>query len=245
VDEVEWLLCDEPQKMLAFLGREVVILADQGPPELGAARRRHLLRLTTRRKAGLFACACSRRLWPVFKDERSRNAVQTTERFLDGHVEYGQLWRAAREAEATRDAIKTHPGDADRMAAQIARAAAIAAMKTAWLHVEAAAAESAEAATWAGLFPTLADAFKDQVALLRDIWGNPFRPVEVAASQRTPAVLALATAIYDDRRFEDMPILADALEEAGAGEEILGHLRQQEPGHVRGCWCLDLVLGRE
>jgi hypothetical protein len=241
--EGDWLKSEEPQRLLQFLGREVILLADQGPPERGPAMRRHLLRLTSRRKAGLFACACSRRLWPVFQDERSRKAIQTTELFLDGYAEESQRWAAATEAEAARDAIKTLPGEPGRTQAQIARAAAIAAMKTAWLHVEDAATESAEAATWAGLFPTLGDAHKDQAALLRDIWGNPFRPVEVEASWRTPPVVALATTIYEERCFEDMPVLADALDEVGADAELLQHLRQKEAGHCRGCWCLDLVLG--
>jgi hypothetical protein len=81
--------------------------------------------------------------------------------------------------------------------------------------------------------------------LLRDIFGNPFRPVEFDPSWRTLPVLALAQAVYDTRRFEDMPVLADALEEAGcANEPLLTHCRQ--PGeHVRGCWALDGILGKE
>jgi hypothetical protein len=86
-----------------------------------------------------------------------------------------------------------------------------------------------------------------QAADLRDLFGPlPFRAVWVKPSWRTPAVLALATAIYEESRFEDLPMLADALEEAGCdNEEILGHLRQPGQGHCRGCWCLSLVLGKE
>ena len=85
-----------------------------------------------------------------------------------------------------------------------------------------------------------------QVAFLRDVYGPlPFRSVIVAPSWRTSAVVAMATAIYNDRDFVVMPVLADALEEAGCGDpEILGHLRQGQ-GHVRGCWALDLGLGKE
>ena len=84
-----------------------------------------------------------------------------------------------------------------------------------------------------------------QARLLRDLFGNPFQPARLARAWRTPTVVALAQAMYEDRRFDDMPLLADALEESGCTEEaILKHCR--EPGeHVRGCWVVDLVLGKE
>jgi hypothetical protein len=84
-----------------------------------------------------------------------------------------------------------------------------------------------------------------QCSLLRDIFGNPFRPVTLDPAWLTPKVKTLAQAIYDDRAFERMPELADALAEAGcANVDILSHCRGPGP-HVRGCWVVDLVLGRE
>ncbi len=84
---------------------------------------------------------------------------------------------------------------------------------------------------------------REQACLLRDLLGNPFRPVSFPRGMLPPAVIALAKAIYDERRSEDLPILADALEEAGCGDpDVLGHLRGPEP-HARGCWPLDAVLG--
>src|SRR5579862_3922724 len=81
-------------------------------------------------------------------------------------------------------------------------------------------------------------------AMLGDILGNPFRPVAVDPAWKTGNVIGLATAIYDERAFERMPILADALEEAGCQERaILDHCRQTAE-HVRGCWAVDLLLGR-
>jgi len=60
----------------------------------------------------------------------------------------------------------------------------------------------------------------------------------------TPAVLHLAQAIYDDRAFDQLPILADALQEAGCtSREVLDHCRSPGP-HVRGCWVVDLILGK-
>jgi hypothetical protein len=82
-------------------------------------------------------------------------------------------------------------------------------------------------------------------ALLRDIFANPFRPVAINPAWRTSNVTALAQSIYDERAFDRLPILADALEDAGCDNvDILNHCRQ--PGeHVRGCWVVDLVLGKE
>jgi hypothetical protein len=83
------------------------------------------------------------------------------------------------------------------------------------------------------------------VALLRDIFGNPFRPVTFDSRWRTSDVVGLARAIYDDKAFERMPILADALMDAGCeDEQIITHCRGDGP-HVRGCWVVDLVLGKE
>jgi hypothetical protein len=80
---------------------------------------------------------------------------------------------------------------------------------------------------------------------LRDIFGNPFRPVTLDPACRTSNVLSLAQTIYDERAFDRMPILADALEDGGCtNAEILQHCRQ--PGeHVRGCWVVDLLLRKE
>jgi hypothetical protein len=85
-----------------------------------------------------------------------------------------------------------------------------------------------------------------QAALLRDIFGPlPFRPAGLEPALRTPSVTAVAQAIYAEHRFLDMPVLADVLEEAGCtGREILAHCRGPGP-HVRGCWVLDAVLGKE
>lgn len=85
----------------------------------------------------------------------------------------------------------------------------------------------------------------EQAALIRDIFGNPFRPVTLAPSWLTPKVVALAQDIYDDRAFDRLPILADALEDAACTKaDILAHCRGAGP-HVRGCWVVDLLLGKE
>jgi hypothetical protein len=81
--------------------------------------------------------------------------------------------------------------------------------------------------------------------LLRDIFGNPFRPVTADPSWLTSTVVALARGIYDDRAFDRLPILADALQDAGCDHaDILAHCRSDDP-HARGCWVVDLLLGKE
>jgi hypothetical protein len=81
--------------------------------------------------------------------------------------------------------------------------------------------------------------------LIRCIFGNPFRPVVFDPRWRTPAASAVAHAIYEEGRFADLPVLADALEESGCtGADILDHCRK--PGeHARGCWVVDRILNQE
>jgi hypothetical protein len=82
-------------------------------------------------------------------------------------------------------------------------------------------------------------------AIIRDIFGNPFKPVTFNPSWLTPIVKALATTIYEQRAFDRMPVLADALEESGCSvQEVLEHCRNGQE-HVRGCFVLDKVLGTE
>jgi hypothetical protein len=83
------------------------------------------------------------------------------------------------------------------------------------------------------------------VARVRELVGNPFRPITLSPSWLTSTVLSLAQGIYEDRAFDRMPILADALGDAGCdNEEILNHCRAPGP-HCRGCFAVDLILGKE
>ncbi|HUR54688.1 MAG TPA: hypothetical protein VMZ71_11190 [Gemmataceae bacterium] len=82
--------------------------------------------------------------------------------------------------------------------------------------------------------------------LLHDIFGPlPFRDVSIDPAWRTSAVTALARGIYAEKAFDRMPILADALQDAGCdNEELLAHCREPDREHVRGCWVVDLILGK-
>jgi hypothetical protein len=84
-----------------------------------------------------------------------------------------------------------------------------------------------------------------QADLVREIIANPFRPAAFDPRWRTSDAVALAQSIYDERAFERLPILADALMDAGCeDEQVISHCRSEGP-HVRGCWVVDLVLGKQ
>lgn len=84
------------------------------------------------------------------------------------------------------------------------------------------------------------------VQLFHDIFGNPFRPVTFSRSWRTDTAVTLARQMYESRDFSAMPILADALQDAGCNnEDILDHCRDAKQVHVRGCWVVDWVLKKE
>jgi hypothetical protein len=198
------------------------------------------------RKLRLFAVACVRSILlqarAVHQGEVARVA-EIAERFAEGTA-------TARELEAARrDAI---PWDREISAATEAcnleaRFAAVRTVRAAadavlgfWLDAhpehrrrspEAAAARRVE--------------LERQTALARCVFGNPFRPVAMAPEWRTATVLALAQGAYVEGAFDRLPILADALEEAGCSDaELLEHCRGPDP-HALGCWALDLVLAKE
>jgi hypothetical protein len=84
-----------------------------------------------------------------------------------------------------------------------------------------------------------------EATLLRCLFGNPFRPCTFAEAWRTDTVLSLARTMYDSRDFGAMPILADAIQDAECDNDIiLDHCRGPRP-HCRGCWVVDLILGKE
>jgi hypothetical protein len=84
-----------------------------------------------------------------------------------------------------------------------------------------------------------------QCEIIRCVFADPVRPVAFDPRWRTADAVGLARAIYEDRAFDRLPLLADALMDAGCEEEqVLGHCRGEGP-HVRGCWVVDLILGKD
>jgi hypothetical protein len=195
------------------------------------------LRTADARKLRLFVCACCYRLWNAL-DERGREAIRAAERWADGLISRAELrarFLAAQEAE--RQARNYY---AARAAKQVVIVRKDWVVNTAWCAVMAKGPGDDRIAEE-----------HYQCRLLRDVFGNPYRPVRLEPSWLTPGVRGLAEEIYEDRSHPDrtldperLSILADALEDAGCDSEvILGHCRSKGP-HVRGCWVVDRIVAR-
>lgn len=182
------------------------------------------------RRWRLFACACCWRILPLLTDERSRNAVSVAERLAEGLAKPREVEAAREDAEVAvvEARLELHPA-----LAALAAANALAMPRRAYAH--------AAGATGSGK----GDERAAQCQLLRELFGNPFRPFVRDAGWLTPAVRAVAAHVYEREAWEEMPVLGDALEDAGCGDEqALGHCRAGGP-HVRGCWVVDAILGKD
>ena len=242
MNEAEWLTCDSPKLIIEYLEARAY-----------------------GRKLRLFAGACCRRIWKYLKRKDLRLMVEVSERYADGLATNDELDAADRKAGsafaevqwAAESDVDTNP----------ARAAQWLAKPFTYGVAEQAAATFAAIARdrdyksrqrkrtdgqpepWEQVNNVYREAEfteeQHQLLLLKDIFGNPFRPVAFDPSWRTTTVVALAQQMYDSRDFMPMPILADALQDAGCENvDILAHCRGEGP-HVRGCWVVDLVLGKE
>ena len=215
MNESDWLGCTDPRPMLQLLRDKA-----------------------SARKLRLFAVACCRRL----SEKASFGELTVAERAADGLATEDELAVARAEAERgfqlALGQFSYVPAPqylhANGAALAITYSSALAAAETASAEIAALVGEGERPA---------------QAVLLRDIFGNPFRPAPAKAPGwlhwNDGAVPKLAKAVYEQRAFHHLPTLADALEEAGCSDSgLIGHCRQ--PGeHVRGCWAVDLVLGKE
>src|SRR5262245_44905970 len=229
--EAEWFSCVDPKVMLDFLRGKA-----------------------SRRKFRLFACACVRQVWHALIDERSVRAVEVAERHADGEASDEELLQAEAVAlEIARLAdLRTTVSDAGW-------AATCAASRAASADAEGAAGGASfiatlSAAPWGfdgrGIThhgdPEAKDqARRAQCTLAREVFGNPFRPGWLRPEWlgwSGQAAVRLARTLYAERRFDEMPVLGDALDEAGCTDAaVLEHCRGPGP-HVRGCWLLDGLL---
>jgi hypothetical protein len=180
------------------------------------------------RKLRLYACAYARQLWPLLNDERSKEGVKIAEQYADGlasELDRKKAWEAA--SDVVIHAVAEQ--DFDRAAVVVYSKRCLENSKDMVVRLD------YHFHAWKPV---------DEV-LIRDIFGNPFRPITLDPSWLAPTVKALAQTIYTDRIFHQMPDLAEELERAGcSNQDILGHCRGPGP-HVRGCWVLDLLLGKE
>jgi hypothetical protein len=222
VNESEWLTSNDPTPMLE--------LEKQRASGSG-------------RKQRLFACACCRQCADLLEDARCLAAVQVGEQFAEGLDDADDIIVAFDvTCEIAEEQRKTQ-GDASTFAAL----------------ANVTCEESSEIAYYAYLY--LLDLTQEDNRAVCQVWckhvvrcifGNPFRPVVANAAWLTPTVAGIAKAAYEARALPSgeldaarLAVLADALEENGCcNDDILRHLRGSGP-HVRGCWVVDLLLGKE
>jgi hypothetical protein len=215
--EAEWLSGNDPRPMLKFLrGR------------------------ASDRKVRLFACACCRHVWDRTSAPGKR-AVEASEDFADGTAAPEKmeqaLWKAVQKA-GYGCAVMAACWTANARRSVNERAPFEVAKEFAYSLAKSPSAKRWKAARDAEL--------RAQAELLRCVVANPFRPAKFSAQWRTDTVLSLARQMYESRDFSAMPILADALQDAGCdNDDVLSHCRDADQVHVRGCWVVDLVLGKE
>jgi hypothetical protein len=236
--ESEWLACTDSTPMLEFLRDKA-----------------------TERKWRLFAVACCRRIWHLLADEHSQDAVALAERLADGMATSGQrrsLWKQlcefeqmpwwqmnSRSAAGWSIANPLTLREVQDCASLTIHAALAHAQETGQVVIE-------QVADYVPIMEPIWGPMKAvQAIFLRDIFGNPFRPISLNPAWLTPTVVGLATVAYDERGLPAseldtarLAVLADGLEDAVCDNaELLAHCRGPGP-HVRGCWAVDLLLGK-
>jgi hypothetical protein len=223
--EAEWAACTDPGRMLEFLRGKA-----------------------SGRKLRLLAVAFCRRVWRHINDKRCRRAVDVVERFADGRASIEKL----RAAEKIASEAACFPPSGISHSAELAWHAARYATRdrdyALWC-----AHSAVEAVRWEASADHDPDAAaggerRAQSDLLRCVFGNPLRtspPIPSALLAWNEATVhRIAQGIYTDRAFGRLPILADALLDAGCeDEELLAHCHSTGP-HFRGCWAVDLILGK-
>jgi hypothetical protein len=223
--EQEWLQATDPQPMLEFLRGKA-----------------------SERKQRLFAVACCRHFW-ADTTSSDRMAIEVAEMFADGRTDEYRLALARRNLER---------GDTQNVfVGYHALLAAVCLGPD--LRVNEVSESLLAASYWTGpddydrssinaRYAARETERARQVSTSRCVFGNPFRPVTLDPtwlSWHDGLVVSMARQMYESRDFRDMPVLADALEESSCtNPDILGHCRQPAE-HVRGCWVVDLLLGKE
>jgi hypothetical protein len=202
------------------------------------------------RKFRLFACGCLRRIWRYLVDDRSRAAVETAERYADRQAIFADLRQARAAAQEAVNTLAGSQGGPSRSRSeesharwQAVQAAAAVVQDTGWDV----ACQTAELAMRA-LGVHAMEEHEAQCRLLRDVFGNPYHPVRLEKAWlnwNSGLAPHMAKMLYEQSSFEELPILADALEDAGCDNYlVLDHLRSGEE-HTRGCWVLDTLLGKK
>ena len=225
--EAEWYATDDLEQMLALLSQQ-------------SAQRE-----VSSRKLRLLKTGCLRAVWKSLTIKPIRQALIAAEQFADGCLSKDELERANRNGVVAF--LKTHERNSKKavkkpeLLVKLLRMGM--AVDSAQESIDFRSLE--EIGNWKDL--RMSDPVLRSLSpiLLRCVVGNPFRPVAFDPRWQTADVTALARGIYEDRAFDRLPLLADALMDAGCDHaDVLAHCRGDGP-HVRGCWVVDLVLGKE
>jgi hypothetical protein len=216
--EEEWWACDDPRAMLAAVAQ-----------------------LRTERKVRLLLTNGARAIWdrlplPVF-----REAIEVAEQYVEGTAPTEALSEVKGRASMIGMPDRAKPEELEWWRGNLGT-------NDSPLFVVLAATTHPEMMPRIERTNAWADGARALRAhlprLFREVFGNPFRPVAFSPEWRTHTAATLARQMYESRDFSAMPILADALQDAGCENEgILSHCRGDGP-HVRGCWVVDLVLAK-
>jgi hypothetical protein len=236
VTEAEWETCIDPAEMYRFIRfRPGVIRSKAG-----------------RRKLRLFGVACCRKMGRLISDSRSLAAIEVAERLADGHALQEEVSLAEQDArQAYEEAFEAWLSD--RSGSQVIVTPERSAL-SAMLLLDRLADNYGQAGLCRHAVNTDAPDYRTyrkrgqwQADVLRCVFGNPFRPMTINPawlSWNDGTVRKVARAIYDERAFDRLPILADTLEEAGCTDPVILAHCLSGGEHVRGCWVIDLVLGK-
>jgi hypothetical protein len=182
-----------------------------------------------KRKLAMFGIACCYGNSRLRSDERAVFAIQVSERYADRNAKINEVRIACRNAREDASGNARPLGQFVYDIAVLYNAAFNANLVSEYA-LKAASDETEEKVR--------------QCALLREVFGNPFRRVRISKHWNTPFVRQLCEQIYAGSSFDSLRGLADALEEAGCEHrDMLDHCRQLE-SHVRGCWVIDMLLGK-
>lgn len=230
--EAEWLACEAPGEMLKQLRWKADYLRFRKPWK------------TSDRRFRLASCACCQRvrhrLERRWSDEETQTALDLSERFADD-PQNDSLRQSLSEVAAALIGMSTGPHFVEFEGTVVSAIAnAVQPPREGDDYVQ-----YAIQAIWLALEPSNRLRSVQFSRLLRCVFGNPFQPVAINPEWLSSTVTAMAQQMYDARDFSTMPILADALQDAGCDNDaILNHSRDGNGVHVRGCWVVDLILGK-
>jgi hypothetical protein len=202
------------------------------------------------RKLHYFDIACARRLEPLLIQPASLHAIDVLERYTEGQCDADELRALSYDVEVAAFCVEAGHTPYQEAAEQLSHEFLAEFIANPAFSVRSARDVLTSAAYFVdGIFSPVPyerqrTCFRP-VSLVHEIFGNPFRTIRFRRAWRTDTVLALARQMYESRDFSAMPILADALQDAGCDSaDVLNHCRDAHAIHVRGCWVVDGVLNK-